>query len=246
MRMSVTACCLATLATLASGDAAAAKLYIMTERLPPASMQDGAHVIGRETDKIREVMLRSSITYTIDLLPWKRAYSTALARADACVYSTTRTPEREQLFKWVGPTDEADWVFLGRPEHTFKLDTLDDARTLRIGTYNGDARDEFLRTHGFHVDPVLDDFANPQKLLLNRIDLWAVGIRPGSTALANYSWSEKVVPLLVFKHIQVYLACNPAVPDALIEQMNAALAAMRRDGAVAKIERHYEHWNERK
>ncbi|MET3132994.1 polar amino acid transport system substrate-binding protein [Oxalobacteraceae bacterium GrIS 1.11] len=226
--------------------ASAANLTITTEHSPPASMQEGQQIVGRETDKIREILARAAIGYKIDILPWKRAYNTALSQVDTCVYSTSRTPEREKLFKWVGPTDEADWIFVGRVDHTFKLNTLEDARELRIGTYNGDAREEFLRARGFHVDSVLNDFANPQKLLLNRIDLWAVGMRPGSTALTNYPWSERIAPLLTFKHIKVYLACNPAVPDLLIEQMNAALATMRRDGAITRIERKYEHWNERK
>jgi hypothetical protein len=54
-----------------------------------------------------------------------------------CIFSTARTPERDALFKWVGPTDEAEWVLLGRADHSFQLRSLEDARPLRIGTYNG-------------------------------------------------------------------------------------------------------------
>jgi len=46
----------------------------------------------------------------------------------------------------------------------------------------------------------------------------------------------------VFNRVQVYLACNLAMPDALVERLNAALADMRRDGTVAKVEHKYEHW----
>jgi len=47
---------------------------------------------------------------------------------------------------------------------------------------------------------------------------------------------------MVFHRVKVYLACNLAVPNDLIDKLNAALADMRRDGTLAKIDRKYEHW----
>ena len=221
-------------------------LAITTEYSPPASMRDGNEVIGSGTDKVRDLLARSGIKYSIELLPWKRAYTQALQRPDTCVFSTTRTPEREALFKWVGPTDEAEWVLLGRADRNLHLRSLEDARGLRIGTYNGDARDEFLRTRGFQVDPAPNDLVNPRKLLLNRIDLWAASLRRGSAVLEQNGWAGQIVPLLVFNRVKLYLACNPSVADALVERMNAALDAMVRDGTTKRIDRKYERWTESK
>jgi polar amino acid transport system substrate-binding protein len=229
----------------ASAHAQTPRLTILTEHAPPTSMlADGteSNVVGSGTDKVREVLLRTGVAYTIELQPWKRAYTAALTRPDTCVFSTTRLPEREALFKWIGPTDGADWVLLGRADRRYAFTTLDDARKLRIGTYNGDARDSFLRERGFIVDPVLDDMINPQKLLLGRIDLWAASLRRGSTMLEQNGWSGKIVPVLSFKQVDVYLACNPSVPDALVARMNAAVEAMSRDGTMKKIDRKYEGW----
>lgn len=217
-------------------------LYIGTEYAPPTSMQEGGKVIGSATDKVREAMARSETTYTIDLLPWKRAYNAAATRANGCVYSTTRTPEREALFKWVGPTAEGDWVLLGRADREYRLQTLEDARTLRIGTYSGDARDDYLRQRGYLVEPVSNDMLNPQKLMMNRIDLWAVGLRRGSTMPALNGWAGKIVPVLIFNSVKLYLACNLAVPDATIDKLNAAFDAMARDGTSRRLERKYDAW----
>lgn len=223
---------------------AAPHLYITTESSPPASMRDGNEVIGSGADKVREIMARTGIRYTLELLPWKRAYTFALQRPDACVFSTTRTPEREAKFKWVGPTDEGEWVLMGRADRNFQLHSLEDARPLRIGTYNGDARDEFLRSRGFQVDPAPNDSVNPRKLMLNRIDLWAASLHRGSTILEQNGWAPRIVPLLVFNRVKLYLACNPAVPDALVERMNTAVDAMNRDGTTKRLDRKYEHWTE--
>lgn len=225
---------------------AAPRLYITTEASAPTSMLQDGKVVGSTTEKVREVMARLGLAYTIELQPWRRAYTAALQRPDACVYSTTRTPERENLFKWVGPTDEGEWVLLGRADRPMQLRTLEDARKLRIGTSNGDARDEYLRSRGFLVDPINNDMMNPTKLLMGRIDLWAVSMRRGSPLLEQNGWADKIVPMLVFNRVKVYLACNPSVPDALVAQMNAALEAMFKDGTVRRIDRKYEAWVEPK
>lgn len=220
------------------------RLHLLTESSPPTSMRAGNEVTGSGTEKVGEIMARTGTGFTLELLPWRRAYTFTLQRADTCLFSTSRTPEREHLFKWVGPTDEAEWVLLGRADRNFQLHTLEDARQLRIGTYNGDARDEYLRARGFWVDPAPVDMMNPRKLMLDRIDLWAASLKRGTTLLKHNSWGDNIVPVLSFKRVGVYLACNRAVPDQLIDKMNAALTAMGRDGTMQRIDRKYEKWVE--
>lgn len=226
---------------------AAQPLIITAEHSPPASMKVDGKVVGREGEKIREMLARAGYAYKIDVLPWKRAYTMAQRDPYTCVYSTSRTPERELQFKWVGPTDEAEWVLMGRAGRKYNVHSLDDARKLRIGTYNGDARDEFLRARGFDVDGAPDNAANPKKLMLDRIDLWAVGMRNNDrSALAQNVDLDQIVPVLTFHHVKVYLACNPSVPDAMVERMNAVLDNMRKDGTFTRLEKKYEQWPARK
>jgi len=216
------------------------RLYLTTEAAAPHSMLEGKRVVGIGADTVREIMVRAGIDHTIELLPWKRAYTAALERPDTCVFSTTRTPEREALFKWIGPIGEADWVLMGRADRHLHLDALDDARRYRIGTYNGDARDHYLRSRGFDVDPAPNDLINPRKLMANRIDLWAASIRRGSDTVARMGYAGKIVPVLVFNSIRVYLACNRAVPDTLTARMDTALAAMEHDGTLQRILHRYD------
>ncbi|PMQ11394.1 ABC transporter substrate-binding protein [Janthinobacterium sp. AD80] len=214
--------------------AAAADVRIVGEHLPPSSMMEGNVVVGRETRKVREIMARAGIRYTIELLPWKRAYAQALSAADTCIFSTSRTQEREAQFRWIGPLNEAQWVLYGLAERHLALRTLADARGLVIGTVLGDARDDYLRQHGMEVAPVTQEWLNPQKLLLGRIDLWAVGMAVGSKPFAGKAWEHKVVPLLEFNRVQTYLACNRQMPEAQAAAMQRAAAAMRRDGSMAR------------
>jgi polar amino acid transport system substrate-binding protein len=218
------------------------RLYLTTEQAPPYSVREGERVIGIGADTVREIMGRANIDHTIELLPWKRAYTAALERNDACVFSTTRTPEREPLFKWIGPIGEADWVLMGRADRKLHLNSLEDARNYRIGTYNGDARDQYLRERGFKVDPAPNDLLNLRKLMADRIDLWAASIRRGGVALARMGYADKVVPVFVFNRIRVYLACNRGVPDAMTARMETAYESMARDGSLERILHRYDNY----
>jgi polar amino acid transport system substrate-binding protein len=76
--------------------------------------------------------------------------------------------------------------------------------------------------------------------MANRIDLWAASIRRGSATLERMGYADKIVPVLVFNRIRVYLACNRGVPDALTARMGAALASMEQDGTVEQILHRYD------
>jgi polar amino acid transport system substrate-binding protein len=216
------------------------RLSITAESSPPSAMLVDGKPSGFATDKIRLMLERSGIDSEIDILPWKRAYLLAQSQPMTCVYSTTRVPERETLFKWIGPTHENDWTLFARADRKYKLRNIEEARKLRIGAYNGDVRGEYLKDKGFIVDTVQDKLSNPRKLLLDRIDLWASSLRVGSAMVAQNGWNGQIVPVLTFRRTEFYLACSKDVPDALVERMNAALVAMNKEGVSTAIERKYD------
>jgi polar amino acid transport system substrate-binding protein len=233
---------LLTLAALCSASASARpRLQIVTESSPPSAMQGEGQVIGFATEKVRVIMDRVGIDYDIEILPWKRAYLLAQTQENTCVYSTTRVPERETMFKWIGPTHENDWTLFGRANRDYRISSIEDARRYRIGAYNGDVRSDALIAQGFNVDTVQDKLSNPRKLLLDRIDLWASSVRVGSAIIGENGWTGQIVPVLTFKRTELYLACHLSVADTLVARMNAALRAMNAEGLSAAIERKYSY-----
>jgi polar amino acid transport system substrate-binding protein len=53
-------------------------------------------------------------------------------------------------------------------------------------------------------------------------------------------YADKIVPVLVFNRIRVYLACNRAVPDELTARMSSALLSMEQDGTMERILHRYD------
>lgn len=229
------------IAAAAQSATAGTTLTLTAETTYPAVMVDEGRITGHAAEKVHEIMRRASLPYTMSVMPWKRAYTLAHTMADTCVFMTTRTPEREYQFKWVGPISQADWVLYGRADRNYALRTLDDARGLRIGAYNGDVRGEYLAAKGLRVEFVQNDESNPKKLMLDRIDLWVNSTRSSRPMLARLGLTGKIVPVLTYHQAKLYLACNLSVADDAVTRMNGALRTMDADGTFRALELRFEH-----
>ncbi len=200
-------------------------LKLITEDYPPFNMRNpkGADFDGTSTVQIKDALKSSGINYTIRSLPWTRAMLVTQTETQTCAFSVSRTPEREDLFKWVALLGENKWVIFAKRDRALTLSSLDQAKPLMIGTYVGDAIEKFLVHHGFRVQAVTSDEMNLDKLENNRIDLWATGELGGQYYMAKHNQTdfEKV---LEFGKSKMYLACHKDLPDEIARQITLAIA----------------------
>ena len=216
-----------------------AAVELLTENDPPHNMLRDGKVVGVATDKLAEAFRRVGAAYKISLMPWARAYEIAARSADACVFSAGRTAEREAAFQWVGPVAEQDWILYARADQVDKPAKLEDVRKDAVGGYLQDIITLWLQARGFQVQAAASDAVNPRKLMLGRIKYWASSKSRAGALLEDENLAASVVPLFTFGHTELYLACNPRVPSALVQKLNDALVQMKEDGTIAKIEARY-------
>jgi polar amino acid transport system substrate-binding protein len=222
------------------------KVVLLTENFPPFNMaEDGKNyaadhnVTGINADIVREMFKRAGIAYSLTLrFPWERIYNQVLERPDQGLFSTTYTPEREPLFKWVGPLASTGWVLLAPPGSPLRLSSLEQARQYRIGAYKNDAVSQHLESKGFEPINSLRDQENIGKLLKGRIDLWAT-TDPVGPYLAKQDGVSGLVTVLRFNDAQLFLALNKQTPDEVVSRLQNALNEMKEDGAINAILRRY-------
>ena len=217
-------------------------MVLLTENFPPYNMAKNGknfaqdeNINGIATDIVREMFKRAEITYSLTLrFPWERVYKLALEKPGYGVFVMARLPDRENLFKWVGPIGPDDWILLAKADSKISLDTLEQARKYRIGAYKGDAIAETLTKQGLKPIVVLRDQDNAKKLVNGQIDLWATG-DPAGRYLARQDGVSGLKTVLRFNSAELYLALNREVPDATVAKLQAALDQMRKDGMVEEI-----------
>lgn len=212
-------------------------LTFTTEDSPPQNFSKGGAISGFSYDILTEALKRTGLKASISLLPWERAYKMGLEDKDTCVFSTTRTEQREKLFKWVGPLSSNNWVMFAKADSPISIKSLDDAKPYKIAGYQGDATSIYLKEKGFKVEETTNDEQNAKKLDAGRIDLWAAGSDSAPWLARNAG--TKVKPLFTFKETQLYLACNKTVGDDVVGKMNDAIKAMKADGTTDKIYKNY-------
>jgi polar amino acid transport system substrate-binding protein len=219
-----------------------AALTLTTEEYPPYNMLDERtrEPTGITVDKVVELMHRAHEPFTITSYPWQRAYRLALDMENACVFSTSRTPEREALFTWIGPLAQSDWAIFARADDDRKPKSLEDVRPFTIGGYNQAATGEYLKLRGYKVDLAISDALNPQKLLRNHIDFWATGDLLGKYLIKKAGLTDQIVSLFKFELSELYMACNLAMNPQRAERFNRILKEMDSDGSSAAIERKYQ------
>lgn len=213
-------------------------LVLVTEDYPPFNMPGDTpgEVRGIATEIVQQLLLRSERPSQIKLYPWQRAISMAQSTPDTCVFSMSRTPEREALYSWIGPLVQNNWVLFARETDATAavLGKIEDIKDKRIGSYQGDAIVAWLQARGYKVDVATRDDLNPRKLLAGRIDFWATGGLIGQHILRQQQ-IDGVVPRLTFNHSSMYLACHRDLPPDEVKYLNHQLQQMREDGSIAAI-----------
>ncbi|MFW0753154.1 substrate-binding periplasmic protein [Pseudomonas sp. H11T01] len=229
-----------------AADNADTSLVLLTENFPPYNMAKNGknfaqdeNINGIAVDIIREMFKRAEINYTLTLrFPWERIYKLALEKPGYGVFVMARLPDREKLFKWVGPIGPDDWIMLAKADSKITLESLDQARKYKIGAYKGDAIAETLTKQGLAPVLVLRDQDNAKKLVHGQIDLWATG-DPAGRYLARLEGVSGLKTVLRFNSAELYLALNKDVPDDIVAKLQSALDQLRKEGVVDDIMARY-------
>ncbi|WP_407293456.1 substrate-binding periplasmic protein [Stutzerimonas zhaodongensis] len=222
------------------------KMVLLTENFPPFNMAaDGKNyaadrnISGINADIVREIFKRAGINYELTLrFPWERIYNQVLDHPNQGLFSTTYTPEREPLFKWVGPLASTGWVLLAPAGSSLRLSSLEQAKPYRIGAYKDDAVSQHLESKGFEPLNSLRDQENVGKLLKGQIDMWAT-TDPVGPYLAKQEGVSGLTTVLRFNDAQLFLALNKDTPDEVVSRLQQALNDMKGDGSIDAILRRY-------
>jgi polar amino acid transport system substrate-binding protein len=210
------------------------RLVLTTEEYPPYNMSDAqGHVVGISTEIVKTLLETAGVEYEVAVYPWARAIAMARLQVNTCVYSMSRTPEREDLYRWIGPLVANDWTLFARSGASRPVQ-MEDVQNMRIGSYQGDAIVSYLQTRGYLVDVAPNDDTNPKKLLAGRIDYWATGRLIGQYRLKQQGISG-VEPVLTFNRTEMYLACNKQLPEEQVKLLNTTLQQLDRKGTIRKI-----------
>ncbi len=209
-----------------------AKLRVITEEYPPFNYTDaGGNLVGSSTAEVKGILNKLGENITIEVMPWSRAYETVLAEPDTALYSMARTPERENVFMWVGPIGSYEnWLYVKKGSK-IRIGNLDEAKAVKsIAAVKDEAGQQKLAQQGFINFVYTDSTAEGlKKLAAGEVDLW-LGTGTDVEMVAKQAGVDpSEIEAVAFVHkVDLYIAFNKNTPYATVQAWQEALDSLKK------------------
>lgn len=243
MKKALLATCVTVLILPAMAMAASIKAY--TEALPPLNYEENGKVSGFASELLRQMASEAGHSVQLEVMPWMRAYRTVKQQPGSALYSIVRNPEREALFKWVGPIAPRRmmvYALASRPD--VKIRRQQDLRRYRLGVLAESGAASQLVQLGLpesQMEYGQSDEVNLKKLLLGRADSvvmldwamrWQQKLQQVDAARIRPVWT-------LDQRYQYWFAFNKDTDPAMLRSLQHALDQLRADGRLAALKRRY-------
>jgi ABC-type amino acid transport substrate-binding protein len=218
------------------------KINLMTEIFPPYQYyNEDLKLTGISIEIMEAVKKEINSQVPIKEVPWTRGVKITKKRKNSAIFSMLKTPERENLYKWVGPLIDLSMVFFKKTGSNVVLKSLEDAKKVnKIGVTRDVANYEILSAKGFTNLDVLQNGADENniiKLIKGRIDLWAStyfgGLYSGRS-LGYKGMLEPIPEVPIFKG-QLYLAFNLKTDNSIVKQWQSGLDRIKSNKTFDRI-----------
>jgi polar amino acid transport system substrate-binding protein len=225
----------------------AAELRLITAELPPYTFQMPPATVaefpgpgqGLVQEVVVEMARRVGHSGSIEYMPWARAQQIAMTEPNVGILSLTRSPEREDKYRWLAKVVTDDLVLVGgQGVDASSLDKVHDRPT---GVLLRSGAEALLREKGFtRIEPAPEEWLNAKKMKERRIDAWLA-----PRLMVIYAMQEVQGDLAtlnigeIVRASDIYLAASKSLPDAEAAKWEAAFAAMQADGTYQRILQKY-------
>ena len=228
--------------------AAAEKITVVTEILPPWQTADGPDVGGIATEVVAAALRAADVESSIRAYPWARAYRIALDNPNVLIYSMIRTPERDPLFKWVGVIGSVrEYFYKMADRQDIRLSSLDSASKYLSVIPRDDYRHQFLVGKGFKVGRSIH-LVNRQEQALRMLYAGRADLVLDDELTLAYELRQlkldpdKIEAAIYIPEMSVdfEMAFNRQTPDSLVQKVRNGLAAIKASGLYHDIMRWHE------
>ncbi|MCV2884899.1 transporter substrate-binding domain-containing protein [Aestuariibacter sp. AA17] len=223
---------------------ASSQLKIFTEEFPPYNFTQNDELVGINTEIVKELCTVAGISCSIELLPWTRAYNLARQTKNTAVFSTSRNPEREKLFHWIGPLASSKTNFYRlKKRHDIKIRKESDLLSYTIGIARSDVYHDVLVDLGFKPEENLLMFSrkhDDMHVFFNgKLDL-IIGSEltlPYQLTSVGFEPNE-VIPVYTLKHAFIrgnYLALNRDTDSDIKSKLNTAFIKLKKRDFIEQV-----------
>lgn len=224
----------------------------VTEEYPPYNFLDNGTASGLMVDMVTAIARKAGEELprdSIRFLPWSEAYQTALREPGTAIFALAKSPEREDLFSWVGPVVSSNITLYSLRNRNITINSREELVQYTIGTVSDDVTIDYLVEAGVDKDAIVTS-PDPYTLLAyldnGTIDLFAYGdiaaeyhIRNATGRSGYYKVSGRIGTF------PVYIGFSRGTPANLVEKFRKAFEDLKKtpgEGEISEFERILSAW----
>ncbi|QXI26187.1 substrate-binding periplasmic protein [Pseudomonas vanderleydeniana] len=237
---------IAALFCLFVGNSARAERYeLVTEEWAPYNYLENNQLTGMATEIVHGIMARTGDQFRVTMVPSMRATLSLQHQPRTIMFSLFRTPEREALYKWVGPIAEESIHAYQLATTRQPVDTLEQLKQApRVTTRHAGLIPDKLEAQGF---PNLEKSATGSLQLYRMLLAGRTEIVVGDTdaGVAYYCRQLNIppgalrqIPVELY-HASLYIAFSLDSDDKVVASWTHALEQMRQSGELERIQNRY-------
>jgi polar amino acid transport system substrate-binding protein len=231
------------LAALWLAPARAQELRLLAAELPPYTFRVPSSSVsefpgpghGIVFDVVSAMAKRLGHSGEIEFMPWRRAQQIAMSEPNVGILALTRTPEREDKYRWLVKILTDDLVLVGgRGVDVSSLDKVKDRPT---GVLLRSGAQALLEDKGFsRIVPAPEEWMNARRLRERRIDAWLAPRLMVIYAYREVGGDPADLGIgAIVRPSEIWLAASKSLPDAEARKWQQAFEAMRADGSYQRI-----------
>lgn len=211
------------------------KLTFITESYPPYNFETSGLLKGIAVDLLIAASNKAGSPVKrgqIKVYPWARGYRATLEEPDHVLFATTRTKEREPLFKWAGPIAKTKIVLLAKNDNDVKINTPEDIAKYTVGTIRDDVGEQLVKALGVPesmIKPSSNADSLVKKLNTGRVDLWAYEENVARWFIKkNNLQNSDFSVVYTLKEAELFYAFSKKTSDDLINQLQKGIDEVKK------------------
>ncbi len=222
-----------------------AELQWVTEEYAPYNFTENGQLRGISVEVLQQMWDRLGVERTasdVQVLPWARGYRMAQEQQGVCLFSTTVTEARKQMFAFVEPIIETQVTIIAPIARGLNISAVYDLAPLTIGVVREDIGEQALLEEGVTASLSRADSARSLVRMLagGRFDAisYEMNTVRWNMTLENIDANAYETVFIVRDGV-LGIACHKDTDPATVGQLQEALDALIADGTVASIQARY-------
>lgn len=208
-------------------------LTYYAEDYPPSVFYEGEVLRGISVRMLRAVWQELGMkAQPIKVVPWARGYKEIISKPSTVLFAMSKTAQRADKFKWVGPIYSVDYILIAKKGKILKAKRLSELHSHSVAVIRHDATEQIVLDAHFTEQQIVETNNMYQALAMfkaERVELMAIS-RAGLRKAINENMLQVDDFEEVFQldTVEDYFAFSKDVPDVVINAFQRAFDKHKR------------------